>query len=176
MQCVILTGGLGTRMRAVNDTLRRRCCPSSAGRSFSIKLEWLARQNTPCRLVRRASRSMNRGAVGDGSQFGLSVAYADERTMLRGTGGALRLAAELGLLEDGFVVLYGDSYLPIDLLPVWQASDDGRVPTMAVMAQRGPLGPEQCRVPRWKTRALRTNSPPIPPPSEWITSTMACQS
>jgi hypothetical protein len=34
-------------------------------------------------------------------------------------------------------VLYGDSYLPIDLLPVWRTSDGGRVPTMTVMRNEG---------------------------------------
>jgi NDP-sugar pyrophosphorylase family protein len=52
--------------------------------------------------------------VGDGHQLGLSVRYVDEGSQLRGTGGALRLAAEAGALREQFLVLYGDSYLPTD--------------------------------------------------------------
>jgi NDP-sugar pyrophosphorylase family protein len=80
---------------------------------------------------------MIQSAVGDGSQFGLSVAYADEGDALRGTGGALRFNADLGLLEPGFFVLYGDSFLPIDLAPMWRVSEMGRACTMAVLHNRG---------------------------------------
>jgi NDP-sugar pyrophosphorylase family protein len=102
------------------------------------QLDWLASQN-----VRRVILSIGyKGelisqAVGDGKQFGLSVTYADEGNTLRGTGGALRFVADLGLLEPGFFILYGDSYLPIDLFPVWQASAGGRLPTMTVMRNEG---------------------------------------
>ena len=49
-------------------------------------------------------------AVGDGSRFGLEVAYSFfDGPELRGTGGAIRRA--LPLLGPAFFVLYGDSYL-----------------------------------------------------------------
>src|SRR5205823_13808961 len=63
--------------------------------------------------------------------------YCDEGENLRGTGGALRLAADRDLLDTGFFVLYGDSYLPIELAPLWHTSESGHVPTMAVMQNRG---------------------------------------
>jgi NDP-sugar pyrophosphorylase family protein len=53
-----------------------------------------------------------RAYVGDGKRWGLDVAYADEGKELLGTGGALRMAAPL--LDDTFLVTYGDSYLPFD--------------------------------------------------------------
>jgi N-acetyl-alpha-D-muramate 1-phosphate uridylyltransferase len=53
-----------------------------------------------------------RAHVGNGSAFGLRVDYADEGETLLGTGGALRNA--LPLLEERFLVTYGDSYLPFD--------------------------------------------------------------
>ena len=48
-------------------------------------------------------------AVGDGSAFGLEVAYSFDGPELRGTAGAIRRA--LPLLGEAFFVLYGDSYL-----------------------------------------------------------------
>lgn len=50
--------------------------------------------------------------VGDGARFGIHVEYSDEGKTLLGTGGALRRA--LPLLEETFLVTYGDSYLPFD--------------------------------------------------------------
>jgi NDP-sugar pyrophosphorylase family protein len=49
--------------------------------------------------------------VGDGARYGLRVAVSDEGEARAGTGGALRLAAERGLLGSRVVVQYGDSYL-----------------------------------------------------------------
>lgn len=62
-----------------------------------------------------------REAVGDGARFGVRVGYVDEGDTPRGTAGALRLALDSGALPPAFGVLYGDSYLPIDLQPVWDA-------------------------------------------------------
>lgn len=138
MQCVILAGGLGTRIRARSGDLPKSLIPVLGKPFILYQLEWLARQD-----VRRVVLSIgHRGeaiaqAVGDGSRFGVSVAYCDEGEKLRGTGGALRLAAERGLLDAGFFVVYGDSYLPIELSPLWRASENGRVATMAVLHNKG---------------------------------------
>jgi NDP-sugar pyrophosphorylase family protein len=50
--------------------------------------------------------------VGDGSRFGIQVAWADEGPTLLGTAGAVRNA--LPVLAPGFLVTYGDSFLPFD--------------------------------------------------------------
>ena len=62
-----------------------------------------------------------RDAVGEGSDFGLDVSYVDEGGELHGTGGALRVALDSGSLAEVFGVLYGDSYLPTELAPIWAA-------------------------------------------------------
>ncbi len=138
MQCVILAGGLGTRIKGRSGELPKALIPVLGKPFIFYQLEWLARQG-----VRQVVLSVgHRGAaitqaVGDGARFGVSVAYCDEGEALRGTGGALRLAADLNLLNPGFFVLYGDSYLPIELAPVWLTSDEGRVCTMTVMRNSG---------------------------------------
>jgi NDP-sugar pyrophosphorylase family protein len=66
-----------------------------------------------------------RAHVGDGSRYGVSVTWVDEGEQLRGTAGALRLAYEEDALDDAFFVLYGDSYLPLDMRAVeaaWRKS------------------------------------------------------
>jgi len=54
--------------------------------------------------------------IGNGSVCGLSVTYSQDWPTLMGTGGALKQA--LPLLDSEFLVLYGDSYLPIDFSSV----------------------------------------------------------
>ena len=71
-----------------------------------------------------------RHAVGDGSRLGLRVEYVDEGNELHGTGGAVRFAFDAGALTDPVAVLYGDSYLPIELTPVWAAFEASQRPAL----------------------------------------------
>jgi NDP-sugar pyrophosphorylase family protein len=81
---------------------------------------------------------MVRSSIGDGSAFGLQVRYVDEGDKLRGTAGALRLCLDSGVLAEAFMVLYGDSYLPIALAPVEAAFlGSGRAALMTVMRNQG---------------------------------------
>src|SRR5207247_574312 len=66
----------------------------------------------------------------DGSRLGLTIRYAREPEPL-GTGGALRNAGSL--LADSFLLIYGDSYLPIPYRPVWQHLLDTGVVAVAVV-------------------------------------------
>jgi MurNAc alpha-1-phosphate uridylyltransferase len=115
MQCVILAGGIGSRMwpetRDVPKTLLPVC-----GRPFAAwQLEWLAKAGIDAVVYCVGYLGDEvRTFVDDGSQWGLSVAYVDEGDQLRGTAGALRLAFDDGVLDDDFLVLYGDSWLQMD--------------------------------------------------------------
>jgi NDP-sugar pyrophosphorylase family protein len=138
MQCVILAGGLGTRIRERSADLPKTLIPVLGKPFIEYQLEWLARQGVQKVVLSIGYRgAMIAAAIGDGARFGLSVSYADEGTVLRGAGGALRLAADLGLLDEAFFLLYGDSYLLIDLAPVWRTSEEGRVCTMTVLRNEG---------------------------------------
>src|SRR5215216_4615915 len=59
-----------------------------------------------------------RSHVGHSAPHEVSVRFVDEGDELRGTAGALRRALDEGALAASFAVLYGDSYLPIELRPV----------------------------------------------------------
>jgi N-acetyl-alpha-D-muramate 1-phosphate uridylyltransferase len=122
MQCVILAGGLATRMRPLTDTLPKALIVA-AGRPFiDHQLEWLARVGVTKVLLSVGYRGeMLCDHVGDGSRWGLTVSVVDEGAELRGTGGALRLAFDRGALDESFLVTYGDSFLPIDFSAVWRA-------------------------------------------------------
>jgi NDP-sugar pyrophosphorylase family protein len=120
MQCVILAGGLATRMRPYTDKIPKAMLPV-AGRPFiDHQLEWLARTGVTRAVLSIGYRGdMLREHVGDGGRFGLSVSYVDEGSQLRGTAGALRLALSEGALEEAFLITWGDSFLPVDFAEVW---------------------------------------------------------
>jgi NDP-sugar pyrophosphorylase family protein len=67
-----------------------------------------------------------------------SIRWVDEGERLRGTGGALRLALEQGVLEESFLVIYGDSFLPVRFAPVWQTFQSSGLPAlMTVLRNEG---------------------------------------
>ena len=121
MQCVILAGGLATRMRPLTDTIPKALLDVE-GRPFAdYQLEWLASHGVTDVVLSIGYRGeMLRAHVGDGARFGVCVQYVDEGVNLRGTAGALKLADEHGVLEDSFLVTYGDSFLPIDFADVFR--------------------------------------------------------
>ena len=117
MQCVILAGGLGTRMRPFTEGMPKALIPvGEPGVPFiDFQLAWLASHGVSDVILSIGYRGeMLREHVGSGERFGVAVRYVDEGTKLRGTAGALRLAVEGGVLDDTFLVTYGDSFLPID--------------------------------------------------------------
>ena len=117
MQCLILAGGLGTRMRAHDPTVPKTLL-DVAGRPFAYwQLDWLASQGVD-EVVYSIGHLGYRvvDAVGTGGQWGMSIGYLqEEEGALLGTGGAVRRAVDSGLLGSSFFVLYGDSYLKVDL-------------------------------------------------------------
>jgi NDP-sugar pyrophosphorylase family protein len=121
VQCLILAGGLATRLRPVTETIAKAVVPV-AGRPFAeYQLEWLARAGvTEVVYAIGFHGDQVRAAVGDGSRFGLAVTYVDEGEELMGTGGAVRLAYDQGALGAAFLILYGDSYLTYDPGRAWR--------------------------------------------------------
>lgn len=115
VQCLILAGGLGTRMWPQAKTVPKTLLPV-AGRPFAgWQLDWLAGAGvTSVVYCVGYLGDQVRDYVGDGSTWGLRVAYVDEGRELRGTGGAIRLALDSDALADRFLVLYGDSWLQVD--------------------------------------------------------------
>lgn len=120
--CFILAGGLGTRMRSVAGDLPKILVPVGGRPFVHHQLGWLAEQGVTSVILSIGHLGPAvRSYVGDGSPWGLSVTYVDEGETLLGTAGALRLALERAVLPERFVVLYGDSYVPIQLSPVERA-------------------------------------------------------
>ena len=116
----ILAGGLATRLRPLTERIPKALV-EVAGRPFvDWQLELLAAAGIQ-RVVFCVGYlgEMVEAHVGNGSRFGLEVAYSYDGPVLLGTGGALLKA--LPILGKEFLVLYGDSYLPIDYGAVTEA-------------------------------------------------------
>ena len=114
-QCVILVGGLGTRLGPLTATIPKALVSIGGEPFVNHQLRWLA-GNGVDEVVFSIGHfgGQLREHVGDGRRFGLDVTYVDEGENLRGTAGALRLALAEDALDERFLVTYGDSYLPVD--------------------------------------------------------------
>ena len=119
MQAVILAGGLGTRLRPITEHIPKPMV-EVAGEPFLARIvRWLAKHDFRRLLLLLGYRGeVVSDYFGDGHRFGVSIEYSREPSPL-GTGGAIRYALEK--LEDEFLLLYGDSYLPIDYKQVFGA-------------------------------------------------------
>src|SRR5262249_19612815 len=144
VQVAILCGGLAARMRPLSERIPKSLFPV-AGRPFiDWQLEPIARGGaTDVVLCIGHFGAAIRDHVGDGERFGMRVAYSDEGTARRGTGGALRVAAEAGRLAPRFIVQYGDSYVRLDYRALLQAS--GEV-VLSVFRNENRWDPSNCVV------------------------------
>lgn len=136
MQCVILAGGLGTRMRPFTDERPKALIPVGGSPFAALQLSLLAKQGVTD-VVYAIGHLGDQivDFVGDGSRWNVSVRYSRETGELLGTGGALRLALDDGLLDDCFFVLYGDSYLPVDFAAVHQTFLAAGLPALMTVVE-----------------------------------------
>jgi NDP-sugar pyrophosphorylase family protein len=109
----ILAGGLATRLRPATEELPKALIKVGDQPFLAHQLRLLASAGIAKVVLCVGYRGeMIEKEFGDGSRFGLEVTYSFDGAELLGTGGALTNA--LPLLGKQFLVLYGDSYLPID--------------------------------------------------------------
>lgn len=177
MQLVILAGGIASRMKPLSEQLPKSLFPV-AGRPF---LDW------QLQAVARAGATRVMLAVAH-----LSEAIAAHLAATRppvpvtlvcdgdvgvvpagraGTGGALVAAARRGLVDEHFLVTYGDSYLPVELRPLWTTHLRARLPaTMAVHENRDRWDASNCVVERGRVVRYEkiTDAALRPPQMRWI--------
>jgi NDP-sugar pyrophosphorylase family protein len=116
MQTVVLAGGLGTRLGAITQRTPKPLVPVAGIPYLEHQLRLLVKQNlTDVILLVGYLGEQIEQHFRNGRSLGLRLRYSYEQTPL-GTGGALRNAEYL--LEERFLVLYGDSYLPIEYAKV----------------------------------------------------------
>jgi NDP-sugar pyrophosphorylase family protein len=138
MQCVILAGGLATRMRPLTEQIPKALIPVEGRPFIDHQLGWLAAHGVTDVVLSIGYRGEAlRAHVGDGRAYGLPVRFVDEGSNLRGTAGALRLAAEEGALDERFLVTYGDSFLPVDFGAVFAAFGAAGAPALMTVFRNG---------------------------------------
>jgi len=138
MQCLILAGGLGTRMAGVTTTLPKAMIPVNGKPFVDHQLTWLASQGIGDIVFAIGHQgAMIQDFVGDGGPWGVAVRYVVDGQKLLGTAGAIRNAIDRDLMNDGFFVLYGDSYLNVDFRAVWKAAGEGAWPLMTILRNEG---------------------------------------
>ncbi len=111
IQAVILAGGRGERLRPLTDNIPKPMVPVHGRPYLAYQLDELKRQGiVDIVLLTGYLGETIEACFGDGSAAGMRVRYSREPSPL-GTGGALKLAEPL--LAEDFLLIYGDSYLPI---------------------------------------------------------------
>lgn len=133
---LILAGGLGTRLSAVNPGLPKSMV-SVNDTPFIAHQLLLLKDNGVKNVVLCVGHKSEplREYVGDGTKFGINVDYSydddcldpanrieefeGKPVRLIGTGGAVLKASRL--VDSPFAVLYGDSYLDVPFAPVIQS-------------------------------------------------------
>jgi len=136
----ILAGGLALRLRPLTDALPKSLVPV-AGEPFLAHQLRRLRANGLREIVICCGHLGDQieSFAGNGSAFGLSLAYSHDGEQPLGTGGALRAA--LPLLGSRFLVMYGDSWLTEPFEPVWNAFVESRKPAlMAVFRNQNQWG------------------------------------
>jgi NDP-sugar pyrophosphorylase family protein len=134
----ILAGGLGARLGTLVKESPKPLL-EVAGAPFLVHQLRLLRTHGARRIVLCVGYLGDHieHAVGDGNDLGLEVAYRYDQPGATGTAAAVRGALDL-LPDDGFFVLYGDTYLRVDYAAVFaafRASD--RLALMTVLRNEG---------------------------------------
>ncbi len=110
----ILAGGIGSRLHPYTLS-KPKSLIEVAGKPFILhQIDLIKKQGLKHVVLCVGFLGEKiQGLLGDGSQMDISISYSFDGTFQLGTAGALKKA--LPSLGDEFFVLYGDSYLEIDL-------------------------------------------------------------
>jgi NDP-sugar pyrophosphorylase family protein len=130
-QAVVLAGGLGTRLRPITQVMPKAMVDVNGRPFLDMLLRRLRRHGfEDCVLLVGHLGDQVIKYFADGSELGMRVRYSVEKELL-GTGGALKQAEEM--LDERFMVIYGDSFLPIEYaVPASLFESSGKVGLITV--------------------------------------------
>ena len=126
---VLLAGGLATRLHPITESIPKSMVDINGKPFIDHQLRLLKKQGIESVVICVGYLSNQIiDYVGDGSGFGLRVKYSQDGEELLGTGGSIQNAAEF--LDEDFFVMYGDSYLDIDLFKIWKFYQQSKLPAL----------------------------------------------
>jgi len=134
---LVLTAGLGTRLRPLTEIVAKPALPV-AGRPLVARiLAWLASQGADEAVLNLSHLPETiAGVVGDGSQFGLRVRYSWEQPVLGSAGGPRHA---LPLLGSRFIIVNGDTLTDVPIGDVIDThTRSGAAVTMALVPHPAP--------------------------------------
>jgi NDP-sugar pyrophosphorylase family protein len=112
MKVVILAGGLGTRLGELTRDVPKPMIEIAGRPYLEFVVQSFAKRGLRDFVMLIGHRAdVIENHFGDGTHFGIRVAYSRERELL-GTGGAIREARHL--IGDRFVLTFGDVYREFD--------------------------------------------------------------
>ena len=118
-EVVILAGGMGSRLRERCGDLPKPMVPVAGKPVLHYQIELCRKHGfTNITLLVQHRHEKISEYFGDGSLLDVKLNYAIEDEP-RGTSGALRDA--LHMLSNCFLVLYGDTFMDVDLRKLWNA-------------------------------------------------------
>jgi NDP-sugar pyrophosphorylase family protein len=138
LPALVLTAGLGTRLRPLSSVRAKPAMPVAGEPLVRRILRWLAGQGVSHAVLNLHHRPETICAVvGDGSDLGVQVRYSWENPIL-GSAGGPRRALPL-LASERFLLLNGDTLTDLDLPGLERAHDrSGALVTLAVVPNRLP--------------------------------------
>lgn len=125
MNAVILAAGEGTRLKELTQKIPKPLLPVRGKPILGHQLELCAAAKIKNVFINTHHLSDQiREFAGDGSRFGLTIAYSYEPELL-GTAGALNNFRDQ-LADDDILVLYGDNYVDLDLRTLQKFHEEKR--------------------------------------------------
>ena len=111
---MVLAAGRGERMRPITDTVPKPLVPVAGKPLIGYHLERLAAAGVRDVVINLSWLGERiRSALGDGREYGLSIAYSEEGPVPLETGGGIFRALPL-LGSEPFLVVNGDTWSNID--------------------------------------------------------------
>jgi NDP-sugar pyrophosphorylase family protein len=113
MQCVILCGGVGSRLYPLSKDIPKSMIKINNKPFIEYQIELLKKNGIKdiVLCVGHLSEQI-KNHLGDGRKFGVRLTYGDPKDAKYDTGGVIKAVEEN--LKKEFFILYGDSYLPVD--------------------------------------------------------------
>ncbi|OGZ62667.1 MAG: hypothetical protein A3C58_01435 [Candidatus Staskawiczbacteria bacterium RIFCSPHIGHO2_02_FULL_34_10] len=136
MQVVILAGGLGIRLRPLTQSLPKPMVLIKGKPFLEYQLEMLKKNGFKDFILCTGYLGEKiEEYFGNGEKIGIHIKYSKENMPL-GTGGALKNAQKL--LEDEFILVYGDSFLYMDYQLLITDFNESKKLAMSVVFKNNP--------------------------------------